>query len=125
MHSVWLGLTLPIMIFLIWGFPAMRSRRIWSGCLALALVGIGVVAGLDLQQYLATGGEAGESLSRIAFKIVTSTDLPLVAISIGSIVNFLCCCFLRTDSRGQRIDPESTSREPEPQGVEGLREAGL
>jgi len=111
MHSVWLGVALPIMIFLIWGFPVMRSRRIWLGCLALALVGIAVVAGLDLQQYLAKGGEAGESLSRIAFKIATTTDLPLVAISIGSIVNFLCCCFLRTDSHGKPVDPESASWE--------------
>ena len=130
MHSVWVGLTLPIMVFLVWGFSAMRRRRIWLGCLALALVGIAVVAGLDLQQFLAEGGATGDIFRRIVFKIATATDLPLVAIAIGSVANLLLCCFCwRTDSHSQQADPESASlqpeHQPEPQRVEGLPEASL
>ena len=123
MHSVWVGLTLPIMVFLIWGFPAMRRRRIWLGCLVLALVGLSVVAGLDLQQYLAEGGATGDSFRRIVYRIATATDLPLVAIAIGSFVNFLCCFWVTKSSSQQ--DPESANPEREPQLVEALPEASV
>jgi len=101
----------------------MRSRRIWLACLTLASVGIAVVAGLDLQQYLAKGGATGDSFRRILYKLATATDLPLIAIAIGSLVNFFCCFWVTKSSSQQ--DPESVNPELEPQLVEALPEASL
>lgn len=81
------------------------------------------MAGLDLQQFLAEGGSTDGIFRRIAFKIVTATDLPLVAIAIGSMVNFLCCFWVTKSSSQQ--DPESGNPEREAQLVEALPEASL
>ncbi len=107
MHSVWLGLVVPIMFLLIWAYPVLRARRIWLICLAVVSLVIAGFAGFDLQQYLAGGGATGDSFRRVIYKLVTMTDLPLVALWIGSVVNVLCCSWMsRSGASADSSEPE-------------------
>ena len=94
MHSVWLGLVVPIMVFLVWAYPALRARRIWLICLVVASLAIAGLIGFDLQQSLARGGKSGASFQQGIYTILTMTDLPLIAFWIGSVVNVLCCSWM-------------------------------
>jgi len=115
MHSVWLGLVVPIMFFLIWGFPQMRARRIWLVCLAVVSALIIGFAGFDLQQYLAGGGASADSFRRVFFKIVTMTDLPLVAAWIGSLINVVACRWMVSSPVDHANDQTADTTEPEPE----------
>ena len=84
----------------------------------MSLVIAGLI-GLDLRQYLAVGGASADSHMRVIHKIVTSTDLPLVAIWIGSVVNVVCCRWFAASADQEALDQEaldqvSSSTEPAP-----------
>lgn len=85
----------------------MRSRRIWLVCLAVASLVIVGFTGFDLQQYLAGGGAVGDSFQRVIYKIVTTADLPLVAVWIGSAINVVGCGWMSGSGLGSSVDSTS------------------
>jgi len=113
MHSVWLALVVPVMFFLIWGFAQMRLRQIWLISLALASVIIVGFVGLDLQQHFASGGASNGIFQRVVFRIVSATDFPLFAVWIGSLINVVCCGWMRGSSTDQSPDQTSNTADPE------------
>ena len=98
------------MVFLVWAYPAMRARLIWLICLAITSVAVVGFVGFDLQQYLAGGGVVGDSFRRVCYKIATTTDFPLFAVWIGSVINFFCCRWMSDSSAdsssSQMVEPE-------------------
>ena len=93
MHTIWLSIFVPIMFFLIWGIPEFRRRSIWIASIALTTIAIAAFLGFKLQLFTA-GGSTDQLLQKGLFTLVSSTDLPLLAILVGGVVNFFSCWFL-------------------------------
>ena len=110
MHSLWLGLVVPIMVFLVWAYPSMRARLIWLICLAVTSLAVVGFLGFDLQQHLAGGGAVGDSFRRLVYKIATMNDFPLFAVWIGSVINIFCCGWMSVlsanSSSPEIVEPE-------------------
>ena len=89
MHLIWISLVVPGMLFVAWGFPDARRRSIWWMCLAIALFGGVAWVGFDLTLYLSGGGK--NTLMRLVYAMIMSTDFPIVAMTIGSVLNLVIC----------------------------------
>ena len=85
MHLIWLSVVLPGMLFVVWAFPDSRRRSIWWLCLAIASLGCVGWVGLDLISYVSGGGKG--PFMRALFALIMSTDVPVVALLIGSVIN--------------------------------------
>lgn len=94
MHMIWLSSVIPGMLFVIWAFPATRRPWIWSLCLGIALLGIVAITGADLAGYLSSGGTPANSFKRLIYTLILSRDIPVVALALGSMLNWLITKFL-------------------------------
>jgi hypothetical protein len=88
MHLIWLSAVLPAMLFAVWAFPAARDRRIWELCLTVALLGIAVLITLELAGFFPAAGHPHSLLTRLTMLMLTTTDLPVMAFAIGSLLNW-------------------------------------
>ena len=75
-------------MFVVWTIPKSRNPRIWLICLGVATLGLLGVIGIDLFDYNAFKGPMDKSFNRAVFAVIMSTDWPLVALVIGSIINW-------------------------------------
>jgi len=91
----------------------MRLGRIWLVCLAVVSLGIAIFAGVDLQQYLWGGGASADSFQRVFYTVITSTDFPMIAVWVGSVINVVCCRWLFGSSTDQAQDPIPAAAESE------------
>ncbi len=98
MHLIWLSAILPAMLFIVWAIPAARDRKIWELCLTLALLGIVVLITLEFAGFFPAAGHPHSLLTRITMLILTTTDFPVVAFAIGSIINWTVSKRIRRSS---------------------------
>ena len=95
MHLIWMAIVVPGMFLIPWSSVSSRAPLIWKITGAVSLLGILSWIGIDLTQYLATDtARPSESFQRAAFAVITLTNVPLIAIGVGSVVNWCCCKWL-------------------------------
>ena len=117
MHAIWLSVFVPTIFFLVWAIPEFRYRRIWLACLGVATTALVVFVGFKVQQL---PGAAEFLPQKAIFALVTSIDLPLLAIFAGSAINLVSCwilpkgpdcgcCGIQIDKRSQEpLNPTAT-----------------
>jgi len=79
------------MFLLVWGCPPLRRTRLWLWIGGLALLGVAALVGIDLQNFLAGDGNFADSPKRALFVLISSTDFPLMAAIVGTVVNTWAC----------------------------------
>jgi hypothetical protein len=77
------------MLFVVWAFPESRRPKVWATMLGVALLGILGVIGLDLFSFFSNGGQLADVWMRAIFSVIMSTDIPVVALAVGSVVNWV------------------------------------
>lgn len=82
-----MSLLVPGMLFVVWAFPESRRQNIWLVSFAIAVLGLVGVIAIDLFGFLADGGEPSQVFVRALFAAITATEMPFVAMAIGSILN--------------------------------------
>jgi uncharacterized integral membrane protein len=88
MHLIWLSLVLPAMFLMPWASKKMRLPKLWLAVFASALIGILIYVGIDLAQFFSNQGQANQGTMRVLFAVMSMTELPLIAIAIGSTINW-------------------------------------
>ncbi|MEM7784974.1 MAG: hypothetical protein AAF623_16615 [Planctomycetota bacterium] len=89
MHLTWIALIVPGMFLIPWASPASRRPLIWKLTGFAAIFTLICWLGIDLLSYLATDGLVGESPMRIIYAVLTLTDVPLLALILGSFLNWI------------------------------------
>ena len=95
MHLVWMSVFVPGMLFVVWAFPAGRQPNIWSVAFAVAMLGLAGVVGFDLFGYFSQGEALSGGFMRAVFAVITTTDIPLIALAVGSLA-----CWILTRRKG-------------------------
>ncbi len=75
------------MLFVVWAFPESRHRKIWGFCFLLAMLGVAGIILLDLFSSSGSTAKHGAWLGPM-FAVLTATDIPVVALAIGSAINW-------------------------------------
>jgi hypothetical protein len=86
MHLIWLSLVLPPMGFAVWAFPKTRRPDLWLFCLQICLIALAAWTGWRL---LSSVGLMEVNFQRIMFALITSFELPIVALALGCAGNWL------------------------------------
>jgi hypothetical protein len=89
MHLIWLSLVLPAMFLMPWASKKMRLPKLWLAVFASALIGILIYVGIDLAQFFSNQGQANQGTMRVLFAVMSMTELPLIALAIGGIINWV------------------------------------
>ena len=88
MHLFWLTLFVPAVILGQWVWPILKQRSIWS--LSVLTISLLIVAWLAMG--LPTLGTAEQNLAGVltmfAFRLIGSTDLPLVQLLVACLVGW-------------------------------------
>lgn len=82
-------MVLPGMLFVVWAFPECRHSRIWLISFVIAILGLVGVIGFDWFRYFSDRGRLDHGFMRAIFAVIMSTNLPLVGLATGSIVNWM------------------------------------
>ena len=89
MHLIWLSFVVPGMLCVLWTVPESRQPWIWLISFAIAILGLVGIIGFDLFGFLAGGGNSEHGFMRAVFALIMLTDVPLVALALGSSLNWL------------------------------------
>ena len=110
MHLFWLTLAVPAVILLQWVLPVMKQRSIWSisfmivGLMTLVWLAMGLIT-------LEANHQNVQGISTmIIFRLISSTDLPLIQLLVACAVGWL-----RSDTRElyrAKPDFEVTAEQP-------------
>lgn len=87
MHAFWFALILPGFVFAIAGLPRLRSSLIWLLGASFGLVYLAIFSLPDLQGLAADTGLADNFWQRILYRLVLSSNLPLVPMLAGCLIN--------------------------------------
>lgn len=93
MHTFWTVLIVPAMLLAIWAIQAMRMQLIWAICLGCILFFVAWLSGSDLSGALAGEFGFGELSKRIAFRVLSATDLPIAQTGLACAVNLFASRF--------------------------------
>lgn len=89
MHLIWFSIVLPGMLCVVWMLPESRQPWIWGLTFGIAVLGLIGLVGFDLYAFLSGGGKSEDGLRRAVFAILTATEIPFIAMAIGSAINWL------------------------------------
>lgn len=87
MHSIWLSVLVPSLFLIVWGFPKTRQLKIWLIGIAVSLIGLALMVGSDVNQFLANGGKASHWWRRAILGVLKFIDVPIFAMLVGCCVN--------------------------------------
>lgn len=117
MHLFWLALFVPAVVLSQWIWPILKQRSIWS----LSAIAVCLLTIVWLAMGLPSLGPSERNfegiLKMLAFRLVASSDLPLVQLLIASSVGWLRSGWSQPDIT--RIAP--SAHEPESPINESLR----
>ena len=115
MHSIWLSVIVPSLLLVVWGFPSTRVMRIWLIGIVISVVGLALVVGMDVNQFIVDGGTASHWWRRAILTTMSAIDIPVIAALIGCSINFVFSW--RTALAGEPAAQNDSEDQPELQAV--------
>jgi len=89
---------------------------IWMGIAFLALVGVGVMVGLNVNSFIADGSASSKDTIQLTmYSLIRNTDWPMISLLIGSLLNVaLCWIFWRSPAKNSNSDVDSEQSDAKP-----------
>ena len=82
-HTIWFVSLVPGLLGAVWIWTPLRRPRLWFSVGVLTIASTAIWLGLDLREFLATGGSSSKAGVRLIYTPLRATDLPVIPFATG------------------------------------------